>query len=157
MEINNLHDLGNVITQKLNNGLKLIDLKNEILNYTGNDWKKYVSLDDEKYTRNIIFTNDKIEIILICWNNRQSSCIHDHPDYGCLFRILDGELHEYVYVFSNDNNIKISNINVLSKNQLSYKQGNKELHTIINNKDSPTMSLHIYCPPNYKPNIYKQV
>ena len=162
MDIINLNMLGNVITEKLNSDQTLVDLMYILESYTGDDWKKYVNLNTEKYTRNIVFSNDETDIILICWNNHQSSGIHDHPDRGCLLKVLEGELNEYVYIYKSDdvdnnNKMKFLKVNKLSKDQISYKQGKCALHDIRNEKDSPTMSLHIYCPPNYKPNRYTKI
>ena len=46
---------------------------------------------------NLIFRNEKYEIYLICWNKKQISKIHDHPENGCILKVLKGELIEYRY------------------------------------------------------------
>ena len=48
--------------------------------YDNDDWKKYINFSNQKYIRNLIFRNDKFEMYVICWNNNQSSPIHDHSD-----------------------------------------------------------------------------
>ena len=79
---------------------KRVHLKNmrPIINeYNNIDWKKYVYFDNNKYNRNTVYENENIEMVIISWNNNQKSGLHDHPKNGCLMKILDGELNEYIY------------------------------------------------------------
>jgi len=92
-------------------------------------------------------------MIIICWNSNQSSKIHDHPDNGCLLKVLQGSLTEYNYKF-NDNDLQIKNCNKLNVNDIGYQEGSTGLHKICNENNNKVISLHIYSPPNYKCKIY---
>ena len=42
-------------------------------------------------------SNELFEIIIISWNYNQKSPIHNHPENGCLMKILKGSLTEEKY------------------------------------------------------------
>lgn len=42
------------------------------------DWKEYVHFNDIKYARNLVYANDMLEMIIICWKSGQASPIHNH-------------------------------------------------------------------------------
>ena len=146
-----LRTLFSIINNKVKNNHKLKDLKNIIEEYDGSDWKQYSLFCDDKYHRNTIYSNDQIELIIISWNNNQISGIHDHPKNGCLMKILQGELDEYIY--ENNNKLNLVNIRNCKEESIGYQEGTSGLHNIVN-KDNQTVSLHIYSPPNYKSTKY---
>lgn len=149
-----LNFLGDAITSKLHNGKNLFDLKYLLEQYNGNDWKNYLSFSEEKYTRNKVYTNGDIDILVICWNNNQQSGIHDHPENGCLLRMLQGSIKEEVYI-KQDDKYTYSKTNYLEHNKVSYKEGNCCIHNIMNGNQL-SVSLHIYSPSNYKTIYYER-
>jgi cysteine dioxygenase len=121
-------------------------------NYTGNDWKSYVSFKDDYYHR-VRFTDllgslktDKFEIMLICWKKGQESPIHDHPKDGCLMKVLDGNLEEEVYASTESSaKLEIIKTSCLSPGLLSYIDDTKGYHKVkSHNVDS--VSIHVYSP-----------
>jgi len=147
-----LRTLFSRVNNQLKNEQKLKDLKNILEEYEGIDWKYYVSFNDDKYTRNTVFSNDDMELIIISWNNNQISGIHDHPENGCLMKILQGELDEHNYEIK-ANKLNLLNVRKCKEDSIGYQEGSTGLHDIVN-KDNKTVSLHIYSPPNYKSNRY---
>jgi hypothetical protein len=103
---------------------------------------------DYHYIRNIIYTSKLFDIILIDWMERSSTRIHDHPDKGCIVKILDGILLEETYL----NNLSLIKFEYLKKNNIGYKISNKILHKLTCQKKA--LSLHIYIPGQYKANYY---
>ena len=75
----------------------------------------------------------------------EKSKIHNHADYGCLQKILCGNLQEIIYDINNFKNIKE---NELSKNSINYIDNKIGYHKIIN-KNEVSVSLHIYSPPKF--------
>jgi len=150
-----LFDLFDNISNKLKDN-KLETLIPLVKEYSGEDWKKYVSFSDEKYKRNLVKRNDKIEMLIICWNKNQYSCIHDHPINGCILKILAGKIEEHEYVLllkDKKEELKLSNINICEKDSIGYQEGTSGLHKIVNG-DNMSVSLHIYAPSNYKLTLY---
>ena len=147
--INNLYELFLNIDKELKKIIKLEKLKYLLQEYIGNDWEDYIEYNNKKYIKKIAFKNKLFEIVIISWNNDQSSSKHDHPSNGCLLKILKGNLLEERY----ENIYKIKKKTILNKNSISYIEGSKIIHKIINNTYK-SVSLHIYSPSNYIPKIY---
>ena len=148
-----LKQLGDTITQQLENDKHLRDLSHILNSYNGEDWHKYIKFDETRYVKTIVYCNDYIDIFIICWNINQSSRIHDHPAAGCLMRILDGKLQEDLYIKDN-NNCQFIKSSILRTNDITYKEKDHCVHNIIN-MDQRTVSLHIYSPSGYKTNYYQ--
>jgi len=123
-------------------------------NYRGNDYHRYVHFDPSNYQRILIHGNEDFDLHLICWDKGQSSPIHDHPVYGCVLRVLSGELEEELYCNTGDHRLEKSEVNRLKTNNVSYIAGNSVVHQITALERS--ISLHLYSPPNYKPINYER-
>lgn len=145
----NLNDLFDTISNKIQSHENLKDLEPLLANYTNSDWKNYCTYCNNKYKRNLVRKDDYIEMLVICWEKGQQSGIHDHPESGCLMKLLDGNIQENVYECV-DGKIKCIESNTLVKSDIAYKQGKQGLHDIINSDIEKSVSLHIYSPPNYK-------
>ena len=61
------------ITSKLQDGVKLYELTPVLDLYTASDYREYIRFDFTKYTRNVVFSNDLIDVIVICWLPGQES------------------------------------------------------------------------------------
>lgn len=147
-----LNELGDNITNELKNGSRMIDLCNVLESYNSDDWCDYVQFDNTKYLKHLVYSNDYIDIFIICWNTNQKSGVHDHPENGCLMRILEGKLQEDIYI-KDDGQYKFYFSSRILEGGATYKEKNLCVHDIINIANK-TVSLHIYSPPNYKPNYY---
>lgn len=129
------------------NSKNLINILN---NYCGDDYKQYVYISNETYNRSIVRQNHNFEIIVITWNTNQKSDIHDHPQNGCLMKVLEGSLVENLYSDTLDH---ICSTN-LDQKFISYIDNQKGYHQIVNYSDNISVSLHIYSPPNYISNKF---
>lgn len=103
--------------------------------------KLFSNISKKKYYRHKLYNNNIFDLILIKWDKKSKSPIHDHPSNGCLMYVIEGELTEKRY---HNNTIKE---NILKKNNISFIHNKIGKHKIIANKE--TYSLHIYSPPNY--------
>jgi cysteine dioxygenase len=147
----NLSELFNTIKNK-----KLKDCIDTMNLYNSSDYLEYIELhklqiEKYKYNENNYcrikleeFSNNDIEFILILWKPNSETRIHDHPEKGCLMKVLNGSLTEIIY---NNNKEKIKE-NKLNSLNSSYIEGDKYIHKIINNNVN-SISLHIYSPPNH--------
>lgn len=127
-----------------NNNLKLFS--DELNNFHNSYLNQFINLRDIDKRRTMIYSNSKYEILLLKWYPYYESTIHDHPDNGCLFKLLQGELIEKRY----DKSLNLIDTNNLNKNSINYIDNNLFYHKIINNSDFISYSLHIYSPPNYQ-------
>jgi predicted metal-dependent enzyme (double-stranded beta helix superfamily) len=151
-------NLNNLIIS-LNKHLKInSDLKHiitEVKKYNSNDWKKYVKINNDQYNKELVFKNDLFDIYIITWNHKQKSNIHNHPEYGCIYKVLYGNVTEYL--FNPNNNYELMKTQKLNENDISYINDKIAYHSIENNNDDICVSLHIYKPPNFKATFSKQL
>ena len=131
----------------LKNQFKTIQNCTSILNqYQGNDWKNHIEFKSKKYLKHIIYRDEILnyEIILICWDKYSQSSIHLHPKYGCVMKVLQGNLLEKRY---DSKHILLSKHIIKSNSKTSYIHDDIGCHQIISQED--TVSLHVYSPCNF--------
>lgn len=138
------------ISEKISQGEKLRDMKTILESYDGDCWNKYTYFCGEKYVRNEVYKDDNIEVYLLCWNKNQSSGIHNHPENGCILKLIDGSLTEDIYVMTDK--MTLTKTTKMKPGDTSYLEGKNGLHDVKNNVDE-SISLHIY-PPNYVPEYF---
>lgn len=54
--------------------------------------------------------NDRFNLMILCWNEAQSSAIHDHQDSHCIMKVLKGTLTEIKYKLPNETDPLISTL-----------------------------------------------
>jgi predicted metal-dependent enzyme (double-stranded beta helix superfamily) len=123
-------------------------LKPLVANYVGEDWRNYITLSAEGYTRNYVFRSADFEIIVLCWQFEQGSPIHNHADRGCLLKVLEGTLSEERFL--EDGEQITQNYAVGS---ITYIDNLIGLHRIRNNFSPTAISLHIYSPGFFIPQM----
>jgi hypothetical protein len=149
LQISTLNELFQQITEKLQEGQSLESLEYIVKSYIGDDWKDYVMFSDNTYQRNKILQNNIAELVVISWKENQKTVIHDHPEGGCILKIVSGSLLEDSYL----ENEKIwLNTKCLESQDVAFSIGKQILHQIKALSDC--VSIHIYSPPNYIPNVY---
>jgi cysteine dioxygenase len=155
MSIKDLDKLIDELTLNLDDSINILSSydSRELLKYYPNDEEFNNHKNTYGYYKKLIHNNDKFELYLIFWFPYASSPIHDHPEQGCVLKLLSGELIEEVFI-NNNNIIKFDHRNIISINDINNRYGNKILHKIIN-LDSFSVSLHLYYPPKFKQNIFK--
>jgi cysteine dioxygenase len=136
-------DINELINEFENNYnyTNILNYKNIIEKYIGDDWKKYIVDSNEPFNKNKIYVSDNFEIVLISWEKDYITPLHKHPKNGCILKILDGMLSETII-----NDDKIKN-NIYLTNNISYMHDIMGLHKI--KALEKTYSLHIYSPPNF--------
>lgn len=129
-----------------------------LLNYNSNDWEAIIKdlkksdSNCNNYHKVLIYKSNLVDVYLIVWFDGALTPIHDHPDGGCVVKILKGKLIEEVYQNIGNNQATMIKSNVIKHLDINYKSGNKILHRI--KADEYSVSLHVYFPPNYTQTIY---
>lgn len=117
-------------------------------NYISDDWKQYVNTSfNGTYYKHLVARNDLSELYVITWLPYCYSNIHDHPDIGCIMKIVQGNLTEEIYHKISDTHAKYITTNFI--NNIGFKSGNQILHKIINKNDQISVSIHVYSKPNH--------
>lgn len=122
--------------------------------------EKYHFYGRESYGRNLVFSCPSFEVILMCWQPKQGSAIHDHGHSKCIMKCLKGELEEHRFQLAaeseDDHRVVGSSVNVLRPGSVKDIDDNQGLHQITNNSMSDACSLHFYFPPIHSCNAFCQ-
>ena len=106
---------------------------------------------DVYYEKIFMYDDDDFSIVLIKWKKGSVTKIHDHPSKGCVAKLLKGKIKEESY--DNDGGkIKFSESKIVNENDIFIKIGSDTVHRIVALDDA--ISLHVYIPGHYVPNIY---
>lgn len=150
--MNTLPELFDALTRELRKGTPLKELWPVLIGYTGTDWKEYEIYHPDHYQRNHILKNEIAEIVLLCWKPGQGCLPHDHPDGGCLLTVVKGKLRENTYHY--DGTKQFVKKSIVYKGMTGYKEGKEVLHSVMNHTNLRAVSLHVYAPPDYRPEFY---
>lgn len=151
LAIHNLNDLVTALTEgerttysQIIHSLKLD--KKELDDYCS--WSK------DSYTRNCIVENEKFELILLCWEPKQFTPIHDHGGEECWVKILDGNFSEIIYKEGTDGILNEVKSAQAKAGDVTYMIDFMGSHRLGNLDETRSMSLHLYAKPIRTCNIY---
>ena len=144
-----LQQVFNSITDLLkNSNLTLYDCKdildNDDNNIERDDYQEHITVSDKGYTRNLVYTNDLLDCYLLCWLPGQKSPYHFHPDRGCIYKVLSGNLTEVKYLTD-----KTKKTTILHQGNCGYIDNNEGSHKMINTGEEMVVSLHFYSPSGF--------
>ena len=106
-------------------------------------YQEKINFNKDKYQRTLLLSNEFLDCFVLCWEPYQESPIHDHPEKGCIFKILKGQIQEDTY-----KDEKFIKCNLLSKNNISginNKQGKHRMKCL----HQQCISIHFYAPSGY--------
>jgi hypothetical protein len=135
----NLTELFSIINHKLTSGCSLKECQQHLHDYACDDYLAFVKPDENKYSRQVVFSNQKVEMVVITWSQGQTSGYHGHPG-DCIFKILENCMNEEKI----DANGKIIE-HVYNESDSGYICNAVGIHNMIAPFDA--VSLHIYSPP----------
>ncbi len=112
------------------------------------EFERHYHWNDEHYTRNQLFENDKFELVLICWEKGQRSFIHDYDAHDAWVHPISGRLREECFVKDAKTGVleKVSTVQ-LSPKDFSYMGGKINIHRYLNENEGRSVSLHLYAEP----------
>lgn len=125
--------------------------------YTGLDWQLHISPVDKKtgYTKKCAYSDKNLEIFVITWTPHGESQVHDHPEKGCIMRVMQGTIIETTFKCrKNKSDFVPVKRQTLGVGQIGYLEGKSLLHN-IKNTGTVAYSIHIYSPPGFKTTYYK--
>lgn len=128
------------------------DIKEQVRNvlerYNGNDWKEHVVIETCSYYRDLFYTSDKFDIIVITWAKGHRCPIHNHPDDGCSVKVLEGNITEERF---NSQTFEELYTSTYCKDDIMYIDDSLGYHRMCNTGNTCCTTLHIYAPGHYKP------
>ncbi len=117
--------------------------------------QKYLFWSLEFYTRNLIYKDERFEMMAICWESGQVSRIHNHSDQRCWMTVPIGRLKGQNYtVESIDESLGLCKLRETDNFELADCLAAKveleePIHQILNlaEYDERAVSIHIYSKP----------
>ena len=116
--------------------------------------KQYATWCGEGYTRNCLLRTDDYELLLLCWDKKSETPIHDHSGQDCWVYQIAGDIEELRYKENNEGEIKKTNELTLHEGGISYMHDRMGYHKIKNPNDTRAMTLHIYAEPIDSCNVF---
>jgi len=117
--------------------------------------ERYLFWSPNFYTRNLIYKDDRFEVMALCWEVGQVSRVHDHSDQKCWMSMVQGKLKgQNFQVVEADFENGICRLEETTHFTLSDAEAAKveleePIHQILNLEefDSRAISLHVYSKP----------
>ncbi|MDQ6785694.1 MAG: cysteine dioxygenase family protein [Acidobacteriota bacterium] len=116
---------------------------------------KYFHFSQQCYTRNLIYKDERFEVMTLCWESGQASRIHNHADQMCWMTVPSGKLRGQNFrVLEIDEEKSFCKLEETEQFDLSDCLATKveleePIHQILNLPEFQTraVSLHIYSKP----------
>ncbi len=115
----------------------------------------YFNWSEKFYTRNLIYKDERFELMAICWDKGQVSKIHNHSQQMCWMTVPFGKLRGQNYkVVDEDKSQDFCKLEKTDRFDLAECLAAKveleePIHQILNlpEFDEPAVSVHIYSKP----------
>ena len=119
------------------------------------EFEKLTTWIDGDYSRNCIVRKEGFEIILICWDQKAKTPIHDHNGQDCWMIQVSGTVVEKRFKL-NEGKFDLTNEAYLKEGNITYMNDRMGFHTLENISENRAMTLHIYANPIDQCKIYNQ-
>jgi hypothetical protein len=113
------------------------------------NYRPYMRFTSVCYNKILLYACERYEVYMICWLAGQETLVHDHPDEGCLMRVVSGKLVEDTYYADSAAKIQVTTLGPMMH---TFRHGKRIVHRIRAIEDS--VSLHVYLPPGYVASTY---
>ena len=120
----------------------------ESADVTAGDMTDFVKFNERGYRRNMVFENDVVELLCLCWKSGQRSPIHDHAQSVCGVKVIEGVGTETIYEMTPSGYIKAVSSNDYANGRVLVSE-DADTHQVANlqSEDQDLVTLHIYSPP----------
>lgn len=124
------------------------------LSPTLQDVEKHLSTpQDLEYGRNVLFKNERVEVLLVFLPTFSKTLVHDHGFSSGWIYVVDGSVLNLLYMKGKDG-VKYERNEFYQKGELFSVEGDTT-HAMYNPSFSATVTLHIYSPPLGTGQVYK--
>ena len=147
-----LNILFNSIENHIENGHNFKELEDILDSYSGDDWINHIDPLSSGLSRNKVYLSFNIEVFILSWKAGYETLPHDHSKNGCWLKVLRGKLNETLYT----EELEMINIRDVSEGQYSFMSNDIGYHSIRNDDDTMSFSIHIYSPPMHKTRYFSK-
>ena len=141
------------LNDKKSNPVKVLDIMRRV-DIPREEFERYYSWDDDRYTRNVLARNEEFEVLLICWEKGQSSPIHDFNSQEAWIHPIQGWIKEERYKINTDD-VRLEKVSsvLLGTDEYSY-MNQVNIHRYSNANDGRSVSLNVYSKPVTEWKVY---
>ncbi len=124
---------------------------------TAEDVCDYRRFREGTYARNRVLKTDLLEVLILCWEPRHCTVIHDHNGAFGVVRVLEGELSETLFAHDAEGVLRRTEEAKWQPGAVTGADA-PDIHSLYNCQHSgqKLVTLHVYCPPLHKLNTYKE-
>ena len=115
--------------------------------------QKYLFWNDGFYTRNLVYKDERFEMMAVCWEPGQASRIHNHSDQNCWMTVPVGRLRgqnfavEAIDESTGHCKLRETEAFELADCLAAKVELEEPIHQILNTFDERAVSIHIYSKP----------
>ena len=107
----------------------------------------YLRFSPHSYTRNLLYRDERIEMLLLCWLPGQKTPVHDHGASWGVAAAINGDLLETSYRVTREGDpLELVDMRRMHPGTVAFET-KETIHQIENASSSPIVSLHVYGPP----------
>ncbi len=149
-EINNIGQLREQLE-----GLDADDIPDLLkrLNLKEMDCGGHSTWSEGTYTRNCLYRSDEMEVVLMCWDPKVYTPIHDHAGSNCWVYGLGGELTEDRYDYDQEK-MTLSKSTKVHNGETCFINDEMGYHAMANKSGEKTMTIHFYASPISSCQVY---
>ena len=127
------------------------------LSCCGDEFSAFERFDDGSYCRNRIFSNDFVDVLLLCWRPGQRTPIHDHAGSTCGVYVMRGEAIEIGFTASGMGPLIPSGSHSVLAGGVTVSSDD-DIHLVANYSSSgqDLVTVHCYSPPLRSMRIFSE-
>jgi cysteine dioxygenase len=114
----------------------------------------YLFYEPTHYTRNLIYKDERFELLAVCWEAGQASPVHNHQGQRCWMAVPIGRLavQNYELVRADEKGfceLRLADRVVMDPGHPSYVDPEEPIHSVLNLAEygRRATSLHVYSKP----------
>jgi cysteine dioxygenase len=112
------------------------------------DLEPYIFYADYRYTRNRVYKCPDFELILMCWQAGQQSCVHGHEGQKCWMSVITGTLEFANYQDMPEASGRMTLTKISTQlGEAGFIDGPAYIHGVRNASNERAISLHLYAQP----------
>ena len=109
------------------------------------DLEEFAIWREKEYTRVCLYSDDRMELILLCWSPGASTPVHCHAGSECWMHLCSGDLTESTYEIE-DKTVHHVHTRSLACGDREHINDEQGLHMLANTSNARSMSMHLYAP-----------
>jgi len=109
------------------------------------DLEEFAFWRENDYTRICLFSDERMELILLCWSPGATTPVHCHAGSECWMHLCSGDLTESAYQLRGQNVHHLGTRSLASGDRAHINDA-LGLHMLANTSRQRSMSLHLYAP-----------